>query len=227
MRTTRNDNAWTARMAVLAAAWGLAAAAVAQTPAPPPTGGAPAAAVKPAPPLSEQALRAQPQIEEGFFQSRLGNHEGAATSFRKALEADPRNRRAMFGLGTACIALGHYAEAIEVLQRAVDADRTDYYAMNNLAWLHATARDIRFRDGRRAVALAREALMIAPMDFHVWSTLSEGYYVSGDYPKARRAAEEALRIARAAGGSPAANIQEYEQQAQRCRVAAEAMDILE
>jgi tetratricopeptide (TPR) repeat protein len=213
-------------MAALAAAWALAAAAGAQAPGAAPAAGASTNAPEPVREMTEAERKAQPQIEEGFFQSRLGNHEGAAAAFRRALEADPRNRRAMFGLGTACIALGRYAEAIEILQRAVDTDRTDYFAMNNLAWLHATARDIRFRDGRRAVALAREALMIAPMDFHVWSTLSEGYYVSGDYPKARRAAEEALRIARDAG-TPASGIQEYEQQVQRCRAAAEAMDILE
>lgn len=226
MRTTRNDPSRAARMAALAAVWALATAAVAQAPGAAPAAVAPTNAPEPVREMTEAERKAQPQIEEGFFQSRLGNHEGAAVAFRKALETDPRNRRAMFGLGTACIALGRYAEAIEILQRAVDTDRTDYFAMNNLAWLHATARDIRFRDGRRAVALAREALMIAPMDFHVWSTLSEGYYVSGDYPKARRAAEEALRIARAAG-TPATNIQEYEQQVQRCRAAAEAMDILE
>ncbi len=211
--------------AVLVAVCGLsAAAAFAQTNAPSASDGAAPAA--PPAEMTEEARRAQPHLDEGFFQSRVGNHARAIESFRQALGIDPKNRRAMFGLGTAHIALEQYAEAVGVLRRAVETDRTDYFALNNLAWLHATARDIRFRDGRKSVALAREALMIAPMDYHVWSTLAEGYYISGEYAKARKAAEEALRISKATG-LPAANVQEYELQVNRCRSASEAMDILE
>jgi tetratricopeptide (TPR) repeat protein len=202
--------------------WILFAPAVpAQTGSPPP------AALSPPPAeMSEEARRAQPMVEEGFFQARVGNHARAIDAFRQALSIDARSRRAMFGLGTSHIAIEQYADATNVLLRAIHMDRSDYFALNNLAWLHATARDIRFRDGRRSVALAREALMIAPMDYHVWSTLAEGYYISGDYAKAQRAAEEARRVAKAAG-LPEAGVQEYELQVQRCRAAAEAMDILE
>ncbi len=206
----------------------LAAMGILLAPAVPAQTGAPSSSVQSLPPaeMSEEARRAQPMLDEGFFQARVGNHARAIEAFRQALSIDARSRRAMFGLGTSHIALEQYADATNVLLRAISMDRSDYFALNNLAWLHATARDIRFRDGRRAVALAREALMIAPMDYHVWSTLAEGYYISGDYAKAQRAAEEARRVAKAAG-IPEANVQEYEMQVRRCRAAAEAMDILE
>lgn len=191
------------------------------------TGGVAAAVSQPpAAELTPESQRAQPMLDEGFFQARVGNHARAIEAFRQALASDPRNRRAMFGLGTSHIALEQYGEATNILQRAIDSDRTDYFALNNLAWLHATARDIRFRNGRRSIALAREALMIAPMDYHVWSTLAEGYYIAGDYAKAQRAAEEARRIAKASGLAEA-GVQEYDLQVRRCRAASEAMDILE
>ncbi|GEM_PF-757022 len=197
-------------------------AAVAQAGPAVSTGAAPRAASA----VSPRAAAAQPTLEEGFFHARLGNHERAVQLFLGALEMDPENRRAMLGLGTSYIALERYAEATNVLMRAVMLDRQDYIPLNNLAWLFATARDIRFRDGQQAIRLAHEALMIAPADFHVWSTLAEAYYVSGEYQRARRTAEEALRLARAAN-LPPSRVQEYEQQVRRCQAAAEAMSILE
>ncbi|MCX7818785.1 MAG: tetratricopeptide repeat protein [Kiritimatiellae bacterium] len=177
-------------------------------------------------PQTEAERRANAIAEEGFFHARIGDHERAIASFRQALQVDPSNRRALFGLGTSLIATEQYAEATNVLARSIELDPGDYFAVNNLAWLHATARDIRFRDGRRALAHAQQALVMAPLDYRVWSTLAESYYVSGEYARARRAAEEALRLARLA--NIASNVvAEYEAQLRRCRAAEQAMNILE
>ncbi len=177
-------------------------------------------------PQTEAERRANAIAEEGFFHARIGNHERAIAFFREALEVDPENRRALFGLGTSLIATEQYGEATNVLARSIALEPGDYFAINNLAWLHATARDIRFRDGRRAVEHARRALVIAPSDYRVWSTLAESYYVSGEYASARRAAEEALRLARLS--NLASNVvAEYEAQVRRCRAAEQAMNILE
>lgn len=177
-------------------------------------------------PQTEAERRANAIAEEGFFHARIGNHERAIAIFREALEVDPENRRALFGLGTSLIATEQYGEATNVLARSIALEPGDYYAINNLAWLHATARDIRFRDGRRAVEHARRALVIAPSDYRVWSTLAESYYVTGEYASARRAAEEALRLARLS--NLASNVvAEYEAQVRRCRAAEQAMNILE
>lgn len=188
---------------------------------------APATALSsPERPMTEAEKAAQSIIEEGFFQSRVGNHVKAIAMFEAALRIDPDNRRALFGLGTSYIATEDFDRATNVLERSIQLAPNDYFALNNLAWLLATARDIRYRDGRRAVRLAREALMIAPLDCHVWSTLAESYYVGGEYDKARRAAEEALRLARQMNIPPSQQ-QEYAAQARRCRAAEEAMNILE
>lgn len=177
--------------------------------------------------LSETDRRVLPLIDEGFFQARVGNHARAVQSFEQALAIEATNSRALFGIGTSYISLERYEEATNHLYRAIRlASSNDHFAVNNLAWLHATARDIRYRDGAKAIELARQALVLAPLDYHIWSTLAEGYYISGDYEKARRAAEEALKIARSAN-LPEQNLQEYESQVRRCRSAAEAMDILE
>ncbi len=177
-------------------------------------------------PQTEAERRANTIAEEGFFHARIGNHDRAIAYFREALEVDPENRRALFGLGTSLIATEQYGEATNVLARSIELEPGDYFAINNLAWLHATARDIRFRDGRRAVEYARRALVISPSDYRVWSTLASAYYVSGQYASARRAAEEALRLARLSNLTSNV-VAEYEAQVRRCRAAEQAMSILE
>jgi len=215
-------------------AWGVMMAAMLSGPQrvtaadPAATTTAPPAVVTPfsRAPQTEAERRANTIAEEGFFHARIGNHERAIAFFRQALEVDPTNRRALFGLGTSLIATEQYSEATNVLIRSMELEPSDYFAFNNLAWLHATARDIRFRDGGRAIEYAQRALVLAPSDYRVWSTLAESYYVSGQYARARRAAEEALRLARLS--NLASNVvAEYEAQVRRCRAAEQAMDILE
>jgi Flp pilus assembly protein TadD len=174
----------------------------------------------------ETERKVEPVLEEAFFQARLGNHERAIPLFQQVLQTVPNHRRALFGLGTSYIAMQKYAEATNVLWRSIQLDRSDYYALNNLAWIFAAAQDIRFRDGKRAIQLAQEALLHAPTDYRVWSTLAEAYYIAGEYARARRAAEEALRIVQQLN-LPTNTVQEYQQQVQRCRAAEQAMNILE
>ena len=63
-------------------------------------------------------------------------------------------------------------------------------------------------------------------DFHLWSTLSEGYYISGKYDKALRAAEVALKLG-IDSPTGADSVEEYRRQVEKNRKAAQAMSVLE
>jgi tetratricopeptide (TPR) repeat protein len=165
-------------------------------------------------------------VREGFLEMRVENHEAAAAAFRRALALDPENARIKFGLGTALIAVGAFGEAVELLESLAVSEPEDYAVLNNLGWLFATAADPRYRDGDRALDYARRALILAPQDFHVWSTMSEAYYISGRYREAVRAAEHALQLARRRNSAPEV-IRDYERRVVRARQAAEAFEILE
>jgi len=144
----------------------------------------------------------------------------------EALRMQPQSKDARFGLGALFIKQGRYSEAIRVLEDLMEEFPNEFPVLNNLAWLYATAGDPAIRDGGRAIELAQEALLLQPNNFHVWNTLSEGHYVSGDYERAVRAAQEALRLAREARVERN-RINEYQQQVEKCRRAAEAMQILD
>ena len=60
----------------------------------------------------------------------------------------------------------------------------------------------------------------------VWSTLAEGYYVSAEYEKALRAAEQALALARKRKASPV-DIWNYTEQLKKCKQAVDAMALLD
>ena len=165
-------------------------------------------------------------VDEGFFETGIRNHEAAITAFRKALEIAPRDPKALFGLGTALINASRDKEAEDVLRQACGIYPGDYMLHNNLAWLYATARDPAVRNGQLAVAFGRQALILNPADFHVWSTMAEAYYVSGEYARATRFAEEALRMA-LQSGQPQPLLDEYRLQFRRCSDASRALSILD
>lgn len=165
-------------------------------------------------------------VDRAHELSQVGDLAGALQLFRQALAEEPENSRALFGLGTVYIQMEKYREALAVLEPMSEKTPSDYFLKNNIAWLYATAKDPSIRDGAKAVRMAQEALLVAPTDFHVWSTLAEGYYVSGQYDKALRAAQEALRIGTMAQG-PGAATEEYRRQVDKCRKAVQAMSVLE
>jgi tetratricopeptide (TPR) repeat protein len=164
------------------------------------------------------------RIDKAYRRIDGGNMQEAIRMFSSVLVQDPVNKRARFGLGTAYIQLQQYKDALAVLEPMAKEFPGDYFLKNNIAWLYATAKDLSIRNGAKAVQFAQEALLIAPKDFHVWSTLSEGYYISGKYDKALRAAEEALKLSL---DSPTATdrVEEYQRQVEKSRKAAQAMSI--
>jgi tetratricopeptide (TPR) repeat protein len=60
-----------------------------------------------------------------------------------------------------CIDYGRYDEAKKSLEQAVHLQPTDPTTLNDLAWMLATSKDNRVRDGRRAVAIATKACTLS------------------------------------------------------------------
>jgi tetratricopeptide (TPR) repeat protein len=166
-------------------------------------------------------------LEHGHRKLAAKEYDEAEYAFRQALVIDPKDRSARFGLGTTYIQMQRYREALGILEPMTEEFPADYTLKNNVAWLYATAADHSVRNGEKAVALAQDALFARPYDYHVWSTLAEAHYVSGDYEKALRAAEEALKLARQDSHTAKHDLQEYERQVAKCRKAAAAMSLIE
>ncbi len=189
----------------------------------------PQKAEEPSKPMSVADLQKEQQLarllEEGFAAIRADFHQTALGKFEQALKLDAANRSAQFGLATTLSAMGDYEKAIQILNKLLAEPDPGYHVKNNLAWIYATARDVRFRDSAKALDLARAALLEADRDYHVWSTLAEAYFIAGSADKALDSAQIALQLARQAGVR-GESLEQYAQQVEKCRNAKTAAETL-
>lgn len=178
------------------------------------------------PPKPQSTNVLEDAVNEGLALLGRGQVKEAVPLFKQVLREDKNNRRALFGLGTCYVELRQYREARLVLERMIELYPDAFEAMNNLAWMYATASDPVYRDGRKAVKYAQQAVLLSPKSFEIWNTLSESYFVAGEYEKAQRAAAEALRLSQE-NQAPERVVREYERQFEKCRRAADAMSLIE
>lgn len=179
-------------------------------------------------PLPQTAARTpvEKELERAAEAIRGQDLTAASSALREVVRLDPENQSARFVAASAFIQAGRHREARDLLEDLLRRRPSDYPLMNNLAWLLATAGDASVRDAGRAVKLAQDAVLLAPSDYHVWSTLAEAHYVKGDYDRALRAVRETLRLAQMAKAAPA-QVEGYEKQREKCERAVRAFSLLE
>jgi len=166
------------------------------------------------------------KIYEAVRLTREDKLDDAMAILDEVLATDPENRVARTTRSIVLTSQFRYGEAVEVLEGLCEDFPKDVGILNNLAWVFATASDRSLRDGVRAVELAKSALISSPRNFHIWSTLSEGYYVTGDFQRASDAASEALKLGIPANAS-AKDILIYREQLRKAQRALLAFQLVE
>jgi tetratricopeptide (TPR) repeat protein len=165
---------------------------------------------------------AQAYIAEEDFLSAINAYE-------RVIAIDPAHMQARYVVGHIYINAKQYKKAEALLLTLTEEHPEDFKLWNNLAWLYATAEDPMMRNGKKAVEYAHEAMTLAPNDYHVWSTLSEAYYVSGQYEKSYRAITHMASLAARYGTDITEEaVIEYNEQIRKCKRAmdtAEAMNL--
>jgi Flp pilus assembly protein TadD len=132
------------------------------------------------------ATRAGIRVREGRFME-------ANRDIVRAMELRPGNVGDTHNRAVIWTALGKYDRAVRDYEAVLREDPGSAGTRNNLAWLLATARDPRVRDGPRALTYAREAL--ASRRQPAWlDTLAAAHAECGDFGRAIAAEEEALRL---------------------------------
>lgn len=156
---------------------------------------------------------------------QAGQRVEALSILREVLRRDVHHATALTMVATTLADMGRHRDAVRLLKQLAQDYRQDYVVLNNLAWVLATAADPALRDPAEAVDLARQALLLAPENYSVWSTMAEAYYRNGRYDLALRAAQQALLLAQAqqADGSRLAN---YAEQLEKSRQAVEAFTLV-
>lgn len=171
-------------------------------------------------PDQDEALR---EIQELITQKHMTEALEKADSL---LESFPFSLSTKVAKAVILTEMYRYREALDILQSLLDRYPDDAAIMNNIAWIYATADDPTVRSGERAVELGQYALLRAPGSYHIWSTMAEGYYVSGNYERALKASTEAMRMAVRQKAS-SENLREYRQQVTKSYLAVEALSLLD
>jgi tetratricopeptide (TPR) repeat protein len=141
-------------------------------------------------------LAAEPDLERARYRRaqaliRLGRHREALADLDTLIAADP-NDHAFYQLRSVVHeALGDHEPARTDREKAVALLPKDPMALNNRAWNLATG-PITQRDPERAVALARQAVALAPGQQMSLNTLGVALYRAGDYVESVSVLERSL-----------------------------------
>lgn len=174
----------------------------------------------------EERIRFLLDVAQVYFQE--DDFESAMSAYERVLEIDPENTEANYIVAHVYISAKAYAKAEALLLKLIELDPDDFTLKNNLAWLYATAEDPKFRDGKKAVRYAQEAMVIEPNDHHIWSTLSEAHYINGDYEKAYNAITTMAKLASKYGkGVTQEQVESYNEQIRKCKRAWDTHKMLE
>jgi predicted Zn-dependent protease len=130
-----------------------------------------------------------------FGQSPL--HHTEMEVMRVALERriahDRNNPLLHFVLANILFEQQQYRQAEQVYRRVIELDPRMHEALNNLAWLYATADDDELFKPREALELAAAAASLAPQP-HILDTLAEAYFVNGRFADAVSAIQAAIAM---------------------------------
>ena len=122
----------------------------------------------------------------------------AADICQAALKLLPREPKLHYFLGNTLSAQGKLLEAITEFKDTLKYDPKQILAMNDLAWLLATAPDARLRNGAEAVRLAEQACQLSNYQVAKYvGTLGAAYAEAGRFADAVKTAQKAVALATA------------------------------
>jgi tetratricopeptide (TPR) repeat protein len=147
-----------------------------------------------------QAIRLDPNQADAFINrgneyNNLGQYQQAIRDYNKSIKLDSNNADAFSNRGVAYSKLEQYQKAIESYNQAIRLDPDYAPAYNNMAWLKATCPVELYRDGDKAVSLAKKAIELDAEKKYLWlDTLAAAYAESGRFAEAVKTAERAIRL---------------------------------
>lgn len=192
--------------------------------------GAPTNAPSPSLQLSKsrsQSKRIEFLLQVAQAYAKEGDLKAAIDAYERILEIEPEHPQARYLVSHTYIQVKQYQKAEKMLLALIEERPNDFSLLNNLAWVYATAEDPAIRDGQKAIKYAQQAIVVSPNDHHVWSTLSEAYYVSGDYEKAHRAIMHMASLATRYGkGITKEAVEDYNEQIKKCKRAMDTAEVM-
>jgi tetratricopeptide (TPR) repeat protein len=122
--------------------------------------------------------------------------EQAIAAYRRALTLNPHLGAAHYNLYIVWLQQGQVEEAITALGKVVDLEPNHALRHNELAWLLANYPNTKCRNPKRAVDLAKKAVVLNPKAGDYWNTLGSAHYRAGSWKEAITALHKAMELRR-------------------------------
>ena len=143
-------------------------------------------------------------INLGNAQALGGRSNAAAATFALAVRLDPDLARKYVEDARAMAEKRDMPSAVARLRTALWLEPNQAQALQDLAWLLATAPQAKLRNGAEAVRLAQHALELRGEDSRSWAALDAAYAEAGQFADAIAAAQRTRNLALATGQRTAA-----------------------
>jgi tetratricopeptide (TPR) repeat protein len=141
----------------------------------------------------------------GLFHAQQGRLDEAVREFQEQLRLQP-DAQAWYNLALARVMQGNPKEAATNYEQAVKLKPDWPIALNDLAWIRATAPQAELRDSAEAVRLGERACQLTQSREPMFvGTLAAAYAEAGRFPEAVAAAEKAIALATTAGQTAVAD----------------------
>ena len=146
------------------------------------------------------AIRLEPKPAPGYYNRGVvytlkKDFEKALKDFHESVRLEPDTAIPYVGRGLAYEEIKEYEKAVEDYTTAIRLDPKSPAGHNNLAWLRATCPNPKWRDGKKAVELAKKACELSGWKaWHELNTLAAAYAENGDFNEAVEWQRKAIEL---------------------------------
>jgi tetratricopeptide (TPR) repeat protein len=143
-----------------------------------------------------KAIEIDPKVAQAYYGrgrawGEKGDYDKSIVDLTKAIEINPKLSYAYDIRGNAWREKGDYAKAIADYNKAIEIDQKDAYAYTSLAWLLAVCPKSQFRNGVKAIDLAKKAVDLMGTAGNI-DTLAAAYAEAGRFQEAIKTEERAI-----------------------------------
>lgn len=121
-------------------------------------------------------------------------YEEAIRAYTRAIQIDPKNAQTYLDRALAYRELGKHEEALRDYRQALQIDDTLQFGHEGVAWILATAKDPKLRNGKLAVEHAKRARE-QDTDSYFDDTLAAAYAEAGQFEEAAKIQQIAVDLA--------------------------------